>query len=55
MARRGVWWERAIERDVRREMEEWLMGCRKEHDRMEIVGSREVMECNGGEDVNLGG
>ena len=48
----GVWWERAIEREALTEMEEWPMGCRKEHDRMEIIRSREVMECDGGEDVD---
>jgi hypothetical protein len=43
--RRKVWWE-AVSESV------WSKGCQMEHDRMESVGSREVMECAAGKDVD---
>jgi hypothetical protein len=48
----GERWETATEQEAVTEMEVWTMGCRKENNRTEIVGSREVMECEGGEDVD---
>jgi hypothetical protein len=44
----GGWWETAMEQQAVTQMEEWLMGHWKEHDRTEIVGLREAMECEEG-------
>jgi hypothetical protein len=44
--------EMGTERKAAREIEVWSTECRKEHDRREIGGSREAMECEGGEDVD---
>jgi hypothetical protein len=44
--------EMETEWEAAREMEVWSMGCRKEHNQMEICGSREAMECKGGKDMD---
>jgi hypothetical protein len=44
--------ETETEWEAARETEVWSTVCRKEHDWREIGGSREAMECEGGEDVD---